>query len=417
MTTRPKGLVSNIRAAFGGEAIQLPLSLAVFVGLVVSLSETDFGLWAAVTSTSMIIGTFANLGAQELLVREVARGADFGRQWGVMLTTQTLGAVLGFVVAIVARQVFFPEVPLAPALLLMTTNLLFFWAIEGCVRCGQALELLHIGARARLVFAIARVAGVGCFVLLDSDQLETYALVAFPFALVGTAFALFDVMRVTGTRPTLALASWRFVKDGLPFVGMYGAQDMLAQFDRPMMQRAELTVEVGAYAIADRAARLASIPSLAVARATSAQFFQAGERDPQEAYGLAKKYALPTAAYGVVAMVGMWLAVWLLGDFAPDRIQDSVPMLAWLAPIPLFHALQMFPANMLTGSDRQPLRTSLYGLAVVVNVIANLALIPRIGWEGAAMSTLVAEAALVLMLWTAASRESRRRPRSAQPTL
>ncbi len=71
----------------------------------------------------------------------------------------------------------------------------------------------------------------------------------------------------------------------------------------------------------------------------------------------------------------------------------------------------MFPANMLTGSDRQPLRTALYGVAVVVNVVANLVLIPRSGWEGAATSTLLAEAALVIALWVAAHRCAAAGPR------
>lgn len=403
MTTVGRSLATNIKAALGGEAIQFPLSLLVFFGLVFSLSEIDFGLWAIMTSTAMIIGTVANLGAQELLVREVARGADFATQWGIMLTTQTAGAAVGIIVAIGARELFFPEVALSTALLIMMTNLLFFWAVEGCVRCGQAREQLQIGTRSRGAFAAARVAGVGVFALSGSESLATYALIAFPFALLGTVFALVQVSTVTGERPKYALPDVAYLRDGLPFVGMYGAQDMLAQFDRPLMNRYGLTADAGFYAIADRAVRLASLPSTAIARATSAEFFRTGGTNPAATFQLAKKFARPTAAYGVVAMVGMWIGIAVLGGVVPERFETVVDMLIYLAPIPLFQALQMFPANMLTSIDRQPLRMLIYFGAVVVNVLANIVLIPRYGWEGAAIATLAAEFTLVVALWSTAS--------------
>lgn len=403
----PRGLAANIRSALGGEAIQFPLSLAVFLGLVFSLSEIDFGLWAAMTSTAMIIGTIGNLGAQELLVREVARGADFSKQWGVMLTTQTAGGLVGILVAIGARAIFFPEVGLATSLLIMMTNLLFFWSVEGCVRCGQAREQLQIGVRSRGVFAVSRVLGVAVFALSGSESLDAYARIAFPFALLGTGFALYQVMHVTKARPTFSAPTLSYLRDGLPFVGMYGAQDMLAQFDRPLMNRYGLTADAGFYAIADRAVRLASLPSTAIARATSADFFRTGGVDPAATFVLAKKFARPTAAYGAVAMIGTWIFVLLVRDVVPDRFETVVEMLVYLAPIPLFQALQMFPANMLTSVDRQPLRMMLYFMAVVINVVANVILIPRYGWEGAAVATLAAEMCLVVALWVTAARLAR----------
>ena len=109
-------------------------------------------------------------------------------------------------------------------------------------------------------------------------------------------------------------------------------------------------------------------------------------------------------------MVGTWVFVLAVRGVVPDRFATVVDMLVYLAPIPLFQALQMFPANMLTSVDRQPLRMMLYFLAVVVNVVANVILIPRHGWEGAAIATLAAEMCLVVALWIAASRLARSAP-------
>ncbi len=402
--TAPRGLWSNIRAAFGGDFVQVPLSLIIFVGLAWRLSEVDFGLWVAVTTTAMIIGTFANLGSQEILMREIARGRTFAGEWGTMLTSQALGAAAGMLIALLARQVFFPQVALTTALLLMPINLYLFWAIEGSVRAGMALRRLHLGARARLTFAVGRAAGVGVFVLSGSDDLDTYARIAFPFALVSAGLGVGLIGRATKTRPRFHRPErWRVV-EGLPFVVSAGATDMLASFDRPLMTSYGLVAETGSYGIADRAIRLSTLPTLAVARATSQDFFETGHSEPSETYRLAQRYVKPTTAYGVFVMLVIWLLVATLGGLVPERFELVPTMLAWLAPIPVAHALQMFSGNVLTGTDRQPLRMWIFVGAALLNVGLNIVLIPTVGWEGAAMATLVAEFAAAAAMWVAAGR-------------
>jgi O-antigen/teichoic acid export membrane protein len=76
-----------------------------------------------------------------------------------------------------------------------------------------------------------------------------------------------------------------------------------------------------------------------------------------------------------------------------DRYAVSAePILQWLAPAPLFYAVAFFGTSVLLSRNRPSATLTAASLATVVNVAANLVLIPR--WEGvgAAVATSVSYA-------------------------
>ena len=189
---------------------------------------------------------------------------------------------------------------------------------------------------------------------------------------------------------------------GLPFVGTSGAQDLLAGFDRPLLSANGFVVETGQYGIADRLLRISSIPTMALVRATSADFFQVGEARDHRSFSLAVRFARPAVAYGVAISIAVAIGSLVVRGFVPDRFEPILPMILLLSALPTLHALQFFPANLLTGTDRQTTRLVLYLLAVAINVALNLWWIPIFGWPGAAVATLIAEAVLAFSLWLTA---------------
>lgn len=407
MAGEPRGLGRNIAAAFGGEVIQALLGVAIFFGLFIQLSDREWGLYVAVTTTGLIIGTIANLGSQEILVRNVARGSDLAAEWGQTLTTQLVGGLVGLAVGLALRPVIYPEIPFGTTAVLLLFNISLFWLVETTVRVGQSTHHLAIGARGRLSYAVSRLAGVGAFAASGADDLTSFAMFAFPLATLGTFAALAQTVRATQTRPKFGLPPIERLTRGFPFVGTAGAQDLLAGFDRPLLSANGFVVETGQYGIADRIARLASIPTLAVVRATAADFFTTGEHDGPTTFRLAVRYARPVMIYGVAASIGLAATALIAQNFVPDRFVDVMPMIAALAALAALHATQLFPANVLTGTDRQSTRLVLYATAAGLNICLNLLWIPERGWRGAAAATLIAEASLAAMLWIAARRVTR----------
>ena len=400
----PQGhsLARNVTAAFGGEAIQALLSVAIFFGIFFQLSDEQWGLYVAVTATGLILGTLANLGSQELLLRNVSRGADLANEWGQTLVTQLGGTVVGIAVGLAVRPLFFAELDLVTSGLLLAINIFAFWTVEATVRVGQAIKDLAIGTQSRLLFALARLGGVAAFFVLGTGEVSHYALFAFPLALAGAVTAILVTSSYAGAAPRLAIPSTERLRRGLPFVGTAGAQDLLAGFDRPLLSANGFVVETGQYGIADRVVRMASIPTMALVRATAADFFQTGEKRDRQSLDLAVRFAKPAIAYGMVASLGLIFGAWLFDDRLPDRFDPVLPMLAALAALTTLHAVQLFPANLLTGTDRQTLRLVLYLFAVGVNIGLNIMWIPRWNWRGAAAATLVAESLLAITLWLVA---------------
>ncbi len=413
--TTARGRVANAVSALGGEVVQALLGVLIFFGLFSQLSDTDWGDYVAVITTGLIIGTVANLGSQELLVRNVARRASLEVEWGQTLATQCAGGAVGLAIGMAVRPVFFENVAPLTAFILLATNIVLFWLVESTVRVGQATNDLSIGLRGRLVFAIGRLAAVATFAFSGAGDLDRYALLSAPPVLAATAGALWVATRGSGTPQTFRRPPAARLRRGLPFVGTAGAQDLLAGFDRPLLNANGLTVETGQYGIADRLVRIASIPTMALVRMTAADFFAKGEHDDRATFDLAVRYAQPAAIYGFAASLGMVAFTIILHDLVPERLQPPLPMLAALAPMAALHALQLFPANMLTGTDRQGLRMTLYAIAAGLNIVANLILIPREGWQGAAWATLGAEVFLAITLWVTAWRVSRGRPAPSKP--
>ena len=402
-----RSLLKNLSAALGGEAIQALLSVAIFFGLFFQLDDADWGRYSAVAATGLIIGTIANLGSQELMVRNVVRNGDLADEWGQTVATQVSGALIGLALGLAVRPIFFPDLHLLTALALLSFNILLLWSVETTVQVGQATSDLSIGTRGRLAYAVGRLSGVGVFALVGTGNINHYAAIATPLAFGGAAVAIRSAIRKTGTTPRPQRPTRERLVRGIPFVGTAGAQDLLASFDRPLLSANGFVVETGQYAIADRIARLASIPTMALVRTTAADFFRSGEHNDRETFRLAIRYARPAVLYGVLASSSIAAGALLMRGHAPERFEPVLPMIAALAALTTLQAIQLFPANVLTGTDRQPARLTLYLGAAGLNAGLNLLWIPEHSWRGAAAATIVAESALAVMLWLVAWRTTR----------
>ncbi|GAA1922091.1 flippase [Nocardioides marmoribigeumensis] len=73
--------------------------------------------------------------------------------------------------------------------------------------------------------------------------------------------------------------------------------------------------------------------------------------------------------------------------FGPRYVDSATPILQWLAPAPMFYAVAFFGAAVLYSRQRQVETLAAAVTATVVNVTANLLLIPRWEGTGAAVAT------------------------------
>jgi O-antigen/teichoic acid export membrane protein len=93
--------------------------------------------------------------------------------------------------------------------------------------------------------------------------------------------------------------------------------------------------------------------------------------------------------------LGAPLAPYLLGH----TFSQSVDAIRWLCFIPLFRAFHLSAGDAMVGAGYQRYRLGAQGVAAASNFGANLYLIPRFSWRGAAFASLLTDGGLALLCW------------------
>ncbi len=410
----------NALWGIAAEIGQLVVSLGIFLGLFLVLKIEDFGLYSATVAMAMIMANFAHVGGHVLMIRRVARGMDLEVEWQRTTTTVVLGTLVGTLALLIFRGIFVPSVSPRTFVLLTLSQTTFFWLSENATQASQAMKKLQVGAQSKLTFAAVRVGSLIGFTIWGDGTLDSWAWWAVAGSALGALGSVKIVERAFKIRSRFRPPTPSDLRMGLPFVLSATSDGVLDSIDRPLLTSSGFNVAAGFYSTGYRIATISVLPIMAMARATDAAFFEKGKRNPAEALDFAKRLTLRSGSYGFAVGLMLFLIAPVLPEIADvllwfaddigDKFEDVATVLRVIAVLPFLRGLQMFPANALTGSDRHNTRLAIMIGAMLLNLCLNLYFIPRYSWQGAAGTTLVAEAAFALALWIAAAKL-----RTAQP--
>ncbi len=395
----------NTVFAMGAEIAQLALSMAAFFLLYHTLDADGYGLYTAALAHGLLAATIGYFGSQQLLMRDFALGRPFQVLWSRLLSTVLAGTVLFVPVLLLARSTILgqsaDDITPFTYLLLVVSQILLFGLTDFAVLAAQAHRRLEVAMSVRLSSGTIRLIGVVAFYVFGNGTLAQWAIVGLVAWGAAAAWALMTVKRSFGASPTLGTFSKQDIRDGLPYTLMGGANTMLDSLDKSMIPAYGFKEEAGWYAAGYRIAALAVVPVMAVVRATDQDFFSAGARSLDEAFALAKKLVRPVILFGIVAGIGLLVFAPIFPWIVRDSSGQMATVIRWLAVLPLIRGISIFPANALTGANRQGLRNALIVMAMVINFSINVWLIPQYNWKGAVIATLVAETLSATGMWLA----------------
>jgi O-antigen/teichoic acid export membrane protein len=189
---------------------------------------------------------------------------------------------------------------------------------------------------------------------------------------------------------------WR---EGFYFAVSLSSQGAYNDIDKALLSRMVSDTVAGIYGAAYRLIDAAFIPVRALLYASYPRFFQEGGKGLASAGLFARRLLLPAfiVIFGVAVALGV-LAPWIPEVLGEDfRVSSEV--LLWLLPILFFRVLHYLPADALTGSGYQGLRTAVQLGVAGLNLALNLWLIPLWGWKGAVMASWISDGILALALW------------------
>lgn len=405
---RLSGIIRDTGWTGASEVVTLLTGLVVLQVLIVGLGPALYGRYAAVTALSSILTMLSSTWVTFLLLQYTLQGGrDVREAFRVALGLVIPAAVLALALGAAVGQLLIPSLSVHVIASFVAAELVggvLFMVSGGAV---QAAVGLPAATRVRLLAVLTRfvvVVGVGM-----SGRASLPLLGA--ALLLGNTTVGIIVFLVISRRLQLprrpARPRWADARQGLPYAGVLASSAVQEDSDKIFLAAMANPVDAGLYAAAYRVVQLAFIPIRAVMASSHPRFLINTPGVPNEHLRRAARFTVPTAAYGLVATIGIVVLAPVVPLVFGEEYRGTLPLLVALAPLVLFRTLSLFPPNALLGLGRYALRFKAVLACTLVNVALNAALISAFSVSGAIMATLCTEAVVVVTLWSCLLRAQR----------
>lgn len=379
----------NAAVRAGSEVLGKVATLAWTVAAARMLSEHDFGIVSYALTTMLVLSSLAAWGFDPAVTRRGA--AEPGHLPRLYVSAQVWKTLIAVPVFLVTWVVLLGHPSLGSALVI------------GCMLLAGFPELWSHTARSA---AAAREVSAGVSTALVLQRLITAAavLVALGFGLgvegvavgflvgtlVGWGAHVAAVRRLDLRLPVRALRRVD-LSDGIRGTFLIGLSSvvlmLLFRVDVLLLGQLDGPREVAVYSVAYRLLETVLFVTYAINYAVL-PVMSATADATRRRLGFERAVAVAAFVYlpfTVVCLVdGASVLRLLFGDAYAD---SAAPVLAWLAPAPLFLAVATFATSVLLALERSWELFLGSTLALVANIVLNLVLIPPYGATGAAAAT------------------------------
>jgi len=384
------------------ELVSKSASLVIVVALSRTLPERDFGRYVVAVAVATLLGVIAEAGTGTYLVRTVARSRDVLRTATsqVLFLRLALGAA-AVVTAIALAWLLDYDGTTATAVVLFTTASALRLCGTTFLSALQALERLGDVALIQTQQAIFGAAVIALTLLLGGG------LIAVSWATVAVAAITipWGWRRLHGVWPRPIYLALKGLREALPIVMSFGGaivfSTALAYLDSILLYHFKGDYETGLYGAAQRVLLVLSvIPAVYSAALTrSISYLAATEAEAASwLYARALSHltviAVPLGAAGLICSEAV-LETLYGAPYGEADVALAILLISLVVAFPTWIAVTTAYA---LGLERAVV--GVLGIALAINFAANLVVIPVWGKEGAAATTLAAEALTVaLLLW------------------
>ena len=380
------------------------VALVTVLAMIKFLKATPYGMFATVANYTAIVSVVLDLGFNVLFVREGARNPnEIQRYLRNVMSLRLLMSVVSLGLLAVALGLNGLGNLLVPAFLLMVLtsystllrNTLYAVQRLGFEAIAVVLEsLVLLGL---VLFGIKTGRGLTYFLWAYAAQ---YAFSCAYFVVVLAAKRI----AVVGWRLELPLVREWFWK-GLPFAFTFVITILYFKIDQPLVYALRPHYEAGWYAAAYKpfeALLFIPITFLSIVFPVLSVYHR--ER-PNELLDAANRFFKALLLIGWPISIGILVLAHPLTHalFGPEY-SNSEPALRILALGLAIAFVNNAFIGVLSAADRQSSFTWAAGWSLVANVVANLALIPTFGYQGASVATVITEIVLGLAGWVLTAR-------------
>ncbi len=366
------------------------------------LGSREYGAFVGVVALVNVLAQFSSLGMEMVLLRTIARDRSaFAATWSRALVISAGGFVL-LLLAVNAYGYLFLPPPLRQMLpYLALSDALFGKLTQLCSRALQGAGLARWSAKLLVLTNAARAASAALLFLYSvyahvHVAVFTWVRLYCIASLLVAAASFVLVTRMLG-RPRWAPVQREHLMEGLSFSFSSSAISVYNDIDKTMLVSYGMLHAAGIYAAAYRVVDVVSTPIVSLFAAASPQLFRQGAREgpsgAQRGAHALLRWAVP---FGLVAAPTLALCAPVLPRLFGHSFAASTGALRFLCLLPLLRGLHYAWGTAITACANQWLRTGAQAGVALLNLLLNLWLIPRWGWQGAASASLLTDSALAL---------------------
>ncbi|HEY9855514.1 MAG TPA: flippase [Stenomitos sp.] len=395
-STGLKPILGNTGWLMGEQVLRMVTGMLVGALVARYLGPAQFGTYNYALSFVGLFTAVSSLGLNGLLVRDVVRDPAAGNAiMGTILALKVIGGLVAMLLAIGMTAVMAPGFPL------------MFWlvAVTACGLVVQAFDTVDLWFQAQVLSKYSVIAKSIAYVLANVFKLGLVcaqaSLLWFSFAgvleFLLAAVCLLLAYRHHGNRPSAWVVSWKrarhLLTESWPLVLSNLSIVLYMRIDTVMLGHLSTNQQVGLYSVATRLSELWYVVPTAIVASVTPALMKAKdmERDVYHGRLLALFRALVLIAL-LIAVPMTFLSETLVVLLFGHSYQAAGPVLSvhiWAALF-VFLGVAQGPWNIAEGLYKVSLSRSVMG--AVLNILLNLALLPRMGAMGAAVATVVSYA-------------------------
>ncbi len=396
----------DIASIAGGLSYARLVRFVFFILLGRAIGPQALGVYAAIVAFIRIVAPLANGGLPHLFVQHLAVHRE--KPSPLFLTgflAALVNSLLAAAVGTLGFSLFFRFL-LPPGIitLFIFVEVLLASGLELFKGLYQGLERFPlISWVIYFLFPTLRLAVLASLFLLQGPELELARILVLlePLQFLALVLVFFFTLP---RRLFVARLDPGALKRGLPFALSTTSTEIYGNVDKLMLSKLATSFVVGVYTVGFRIVQYLLFPVMSGLTVFYPKFFRRGTRGLGETLRLGLAVLPFSVGYAVLvvlalALVGKWVILWLFGA----RYAPAVGLMRVLSLTLLVRSVSLVLGDALTGAGYQVKRTAAIFVAVGVNFVLNLVLIPIWGGYGAAWATVFSEVfllgAFLYLIW------------------
>ena len=390
----------NFLSLMSAEVISKVLQIFIFIYLARTFGKDGFGIFSFGLSFAFIIVIIANFGLSALLVREISRNKRLVSKY---LSNALVSKIFLSIITFFLTYVFLNIMDYPPETKIVAYILVIFAIIQSFTdlfySIFQAFEKMYFDSIIKVLRMIILITLI-YYAIKNDLGLVTSSLI-FPITEIFILLIAATIVYTKFTKISFEF-TYKFSKSLLKksslfcltigFVGIY------TYIDSVMLSKIRSTTEVGIYAAAANIIiALIFIPMMygnAIYPVIS-RFFISSKSSLKYAYERSFKYML---ILGLPISAGVYiLSDKIISIVYGSEYFASVAVLSILSWYLFLRFLNVVSGFTLASINKQSSRVLSQGIAVLINIILNLIFIPKYGFIGAAIATVITEIAFFII--------------------